>query len=128
MLNGLMLAERSLRVSMAKTSINKATGMTMGAMSPHAGVGVTQVSTKPNNDPDRVARTIHISGVDCQVTEHHLAQYFSVCGEVAAVRVSGDGLASPRFGWVEFGTLEAAYGALSLDGQVSVWTRFPPSG
>eukprot|EP00240_Pyramimonas_obovata_P013917 CAMPEP_0118921952 /NCGR_PEP_ID=MMETSP1169-20130426/1066_1 /TAXON_ID=36882 /ORGANISM="Pyramimonas obovata, Strain CCMP722" /LENGTH=197 /DNA_ID=CAMNT_0006862759 /DNA_START=85 /DNA_END=675 /DNA_ORIENTATION=+ len=114
MLNGLMLAERSLRVSMAKTGISKST---TSVASPIPGMGVTQISTKPNNEPERVARTIHMSGVDMQVTEQHLAQYFSVCGNVSAVRVSGDGLSQPRYAWVEFSTLEAAHGALSLDGQ-----------
>eukprot|EP00959_Pyramimonas_sp_CCMP1952_P291332 6094269-Pyramimonas_sp.AAC.1 len=122
MLNGLMLAERSLRVSMAKTGITRNTAT---VVHPIPGVGMTQISTKPNNEPERVARTIHISGVDMQVTEQHLAQYFSVCGTVSAVRVSGDGLAQPRYAWVEFSTQEAAYGALSLDGQVSTSTNSP---
>jgi hypothetical protein len=82
MLDGLMLAERSLRVSMAKTP--------------------------------RVARTIHISGVDGQVTEQHLAQYFSVCGEVCAVQLSR----AQRCAWVEFTTQESWQGSMSLDGQM----------
>jgi hypothetical protein len=71
MLNGLMLAERSLRVSMAKTGMSKpaadplTTGPTIGNM--RVGLGGQMITNKPNNDPERVARTIHISGVDGQV-------------------------------------------------------------
>lgn len=119
MLNGLMLAERSLRVSMAKTGINKpsvGSAPAGGGLRPMMGTGGG--GGRSNNDPDRVSRTIHIAGVDQQVTEQHLAQYFSVCGEVTAVRISGDGVTQPRFSWVEFSTRESAYGALSLDGQM----------
>ena len=127
MLNGLMLAERSLRVSMAKTGMSndKATpgppgggmsGPTLGNM--RQGLGGQMITNKPNNDPERVARTIHISGVDGQVTEQHLAQYFSVCGEVCAVRLSGDGRDAQRFAWVEFTTQESSQGSMSLDGQM----------
>lgn len=62
-----MLAERSLKVSMAKTGISKPDG---GGGGSGAGGGM---SVKPNNDPERVARTIHISGIDTQV----LPMYFT---------------------------------------------------
>mmetsp|Transcript_25823 Transcript_25823/g.31314 ORF Transcript_25823/g.31314 Transcript_25823/m.31314 type:complete len:417 (+) Transcript_25823:113-1363(+) len=127
MLNGLNLAERTIRVAMAKTPANKpATGLAAaaGMLNP-----ALFANGKPNNEPERVSRTIHMSGVDVQVSEQHLAQYFSVCGEVTAVRISGDGFNSTRYAWVEFAVLESAYGALSLDGQVlgSQQLRISPS-
>eukprot|EP00218_Dolichomastix_sp_CCMP3274_P005962 CAMPEP_0170162280 /NCGR_PEP_ID=MMETSP0033_2-20121228/77016_1 /TAXON_ID=195969 /ORGANISM="Dolichomastix tenuilepis, Strain CCMP3274" /LENGTH=350 /DNA_ID=CAMNT_0010399903 /DNA_START=598 /DNA_END=1650 /DNA_ORIENTATION=- len=108
MLNGLQLGERTLRVSMAKTG----SGGGGGGM----GMSTTGVP-RAVQDPDRVQRTIHIASVDPVANEQHLQAYFSVCGEVTAVRVSGDGFSTPRFGWVEFGTAEATTAALALDGQ-----------
>ena len=40
-------------------------GPTIGNM--RQGLGGQMITNKPNNDPERVARTIHISGVDGQV-------------------------------------------------------------
>merc|ERR1719271_383357 len=78
--------------------------------------GMGGMAPRPrNHDPSRVANTVHLSNVDFSLNEIHLAQYFSVCGEVVGVRIAGQ---ASKSGWVEFRTLEAAQAALSLNGQI----------
>merc|ERR1719428_1522907 len=51
--------------------------------------GMGGMAPRPrNHDPSRVANTVHLSNVDFSLNEIHLAQYFSVCGEVVGVRIA----------------------------------------
>ncbi|CAD7699212.1 unnamed protein product [Ostreobium quekettii] len=89
LLDGMQVYERSIRVSPAR------------------GGGPLR-----NNDPDRVNKTIHVAGIPMEdIEEDVLAEFFSHCGEVVAVRKSG------RFAWVEFATTPGMQAALSLDGE-----------
>eukprot|EP00899_Mesostigma_viride_P006534 jgi/Mesvir1/15882/Mv02790-RA.1 len=88
---------------MAKTSIS--------SLTPNK----VHVPAQKVGDAERVTRTIHVSGIDPRVTEHYLAQYFSCCGAVVAVRMTGD---ARKSGWVEFQSRESALAALGLDQQV----------
>lgn len=139
LLNGLFIAERPLKISMSKTSSTSSSSSSPSPLLAQSNPLLTSsmfsqpaLLTRPlahqsifgsslpapppkRQDPERVAKTIHIGGVDPQVSGTHLVQYFSVCGPVIGVRISGD--SSPRFAWVEFVTREAALSALSLDGQ-----------
>ena len=51
-----------------------------------------------------------------QLSEAMLVEYFSVCGPVTGVRVSGQN--NPRIAWIEFASNQSVLAALALDGQV----------
>ncbi|CAG9460471.1 unnamed protein product [Pedinophyceae sp. YPF-701] len=99
LLDGMEFGGLNLKVSMA-----------MGADNPGRQAGRP---VKLPDDPGRVARTIHISGVAFdEIPEVALADYFGYVGKVIAVRRSG------RFAWVEFETAEEAQKALACDGEL----------
>ena len=68
-------------------------------------------------DPEKVKRTVHVANLDVGITEEHLAQYFSACGALVAIRTSGGLTAQPRFAWIEFGSEQSAQAAVGLTGQ-----------
>eukprot|EP00191_Tetraselmis_sp_GSL018_P008332 CAMPEP_0177615486 /NCGR_PEP_ID=MMETSP0419_2-20121207/23475_1 /TAXON_ID=582737 /ORGANISM="Tetraselmis sp., Strain GSL018" /LENGTH=373 /DNA_ID=CAMNT_0019113135 /DNA_START=470 /DNA_END=1592 /DNA_ORIENTATION=+ len=139
-LNGLQLGDRAIRVSIAKqpgaAGAAGAAAGGYGSMMPFGsafGMGMqgmgNRVRTQKPQDPERVAKTIHIDNVDVSINEYHLAQYFGVCGAVVAVRIAGSPAQLKRKAWVEFQDLAAAQAAFQLDNQVvgSLAIRITPS-
>lgn len=65
---------------------------------------------------ENVKKTVYISDLDQQITEEHLANFFSECGVVVDCRVCGDPNSAMRFAFVEFQTFEGAVEALKMTG------------
>eukprot|EP00232_Nephroselmis_pyriformis_P015041 CAMPEP_0182880626 /NCGR_PEP_ID=MMETSP0034_2-20130328/16676_1 /TAXON_ID=156128 /ORGANISM="Nephroselmis pyriformis, Strain CCMP717" /LENGTH=351 /DNA_ID=CAMNT_0025013621 /DNA_START=98 /DNA_END=1150 /DNA_ORIENTATION=- len=125
-LNGLVLADRQMKISMAKSPItgpshampNMAMPNMMGGygMPNMMGSGNRPNANNPANE-ERKTRTVYIQGVDGALQETQLAQFFSVCGPILSARIAGNYGQSGRKGWVEFATVDAAYAANMLNGQ-----------
>lgn len=128
-LNGLQLADREIRVSMAKQSLTNSASAVMPSMlgypnlvNPYAAMmpsfGMPMARQRPAQDAEKVSRTIHIDNLDFGISEYHLAQYFGVCGNVSAVRIAGNPGAR-RKAWVEFHDPMSVQSAFQLDNQVT---------
>mmetsp|Transcript_6268 Transcript_6268/g.17539 ORF Transcript_6268/g.17539 Transcript_6268/m.17539 type:complete len:327 (+) Transcript_6268:289-1269(+) len=127
-LNGLQLADRQIKVSMAKQGLSPSPapmgfpGMGYGAMPgmygfPMPGMQGGSRMPKPQ-DQEKVARTIHVDNVDYSITEFHLAQFFGVIGTVTAVRIARSPGQVKHKAWVEFQSPAFAQAAFQLDNQV----------
>eukprot|EP01087_Luapelamoeba_hula_P013553 TRINITY_DN386_c0_g1_i2.p1 TRINITY_DN386_c0_g1~~TRINITY_DN386_c0_g1_i2.p1 ORF type:complete len:534 (+),score=100.61 TRINITY_DN386_c0_g1_i2:75-1604(+) len=119
-LSGTELDGRRLRITMSKNPIGSAPPESIRNSSP-GGAGASRRSsypgmTNPHDSPEMVSRTVYVSGVDPELTEDHLIQFFSVCGTVTQCRLCGDGRHPTRFAFVEFASVEAATTALGLSG------------
>ncbi|KAH3762679.1 Polyadenylate-binding protein [Pelomyxa schiedti] len=108
-LSGTELLGRQLRVMPSKTPITPPNPV-LGLPVPEQYLRKQQLSV------EQVARTVYVAGVDIQLTEEQVQQFFSVCGPVTAVRLCGDTGHPSRFAFVEFATIEAAMTAQSLSG------------
>ncbi|DBA74438.1 TPA: hypothetical protein ACH3X1_011189 [Trebouxia sp. C0004] len=152
-MNGLQLGDRQIRVSMAKAPARSASEQrpsndmlainliqaqaqarlmqlpAFNMLLPMSGVHTNNmVKTKrPHQDPDKVVRTVFVENVDDEMDEQGLAEYFSVCGEVTAVRLAGT--LGNRKAWIEFGTKESARSAREYDNTVlgTLTVRVRPS-
>jgi len=60
--------------------------------------------------------TVYVSGLDPQLTELNLRQFFSNCGQIVNVRLCGDLQHPTRFGFVEFTEPSSVLAAMSLTG------------
>jgi hypothetical protein len=141
MLNGLQLQDRALKVSLAKSGINSGSGAARapaaaaygaypgafpGAAQPYGmappsygggGYGAAAGrAPRGTEDPERVSRTVHLTGVDPSINELQLAQFFAGCGPVLAVRIGGDGAQPTKMAWLEFATAHGAAACVSLNG------------
>eukprot|EP01027_Heterolobosea_sp_BB2_P008966 GEZU01013279.1.p1 GENE.GEZU01013279.1~~GEZU01013279.1.p1 ORF type:complete len:296 (-),score=21.25 GEZU01013279.1:38-925(-) len=77
-----------------------------------------QSQPQSHHNPEQVARTIYIKGIDSGITDQQLLEFFSYCGPVTNFRLCGDINYPTRFAFFEFQTPEAASAALSLSGAV----------
>jgi len=123
-LNGLQLADREIRVSIAKqgqTPKSHPSLLSVGSpfqqYSEAVQVSHSKPRTKTVQDHEKILRTIHIDNIDFAITEFHLAQYFGVVGVVSAVRIASSG-SSNRKAWVEFRDVQSAEASFQLDNQV----------
>ncbi|PKU68270.1 polyadenylate-binding protein-interacting protein 9 [Dendrobium catenatum] len=78
---------------------------------------------------ESIRRTVYVSDIDHHITEEHLAELFSSCGQVVDCRVCGDPHSTLRFAFIEFDDDEGARAALSLGGAMlgSYLVRVLPS-
>lgn len=67
---------------------------------------------------DSIRRTVYVSDIDINVTEEHLAELFSSCGQVVDCRVCGDPHSVLRFAFIEFADEDGARAALRLGGMI----------
>merc|ERR1712078_396289 len=111
-MDGMTFMDRQLKVSIARTPLTNPALAAAAGQQPQQGYGaygqqqpaygqrpggygqmpggMGGMAPRPrNHDPSRVANTVHLSNVDFSLNEIHLAQYFSVCGEVVGVRIAG---------------------------------------
>jgi hypothetical protein len=140
MLNGLQLQDRALKVSLAKSGINSGGGagarapqaqsygaypgsygaaaaQPYGMMPSYGGYGAAPGrAPRGTEDPERVSRTVHLTGVDPSINELQLAQFFAGCGAVLAVRIGGDGAQPTKMAWMEFSSAQGAAACVSLHG------------
>lgn len=141
-LNGLHLADRDIRVSMAKQSSNSGGmsaanmgmygmqagmygfagaaaygGMGYAGMMGGGGGGGGRFKMPTPQEAERIAKTIHVDNVDSAITEFQMAQFFGVFGPVIAVRLAGNPSMGKRKAWVEFQNGPAAQAAFQMDNQ-----------
>ncbi|PKA51652.1 putative polyadenylate-binding protein [Apostasia shenzhenica] len=65
---------------------------------------------------ESIRRTVYVSDIDQNVTEEHLAELFSTCGQVVDCRICGDPHSILRFAFIEFSNEEGGRAALNLGG------------
>ncbi|KAK9839153.1 hypothetical protein WJX74_010616 [Apatococcus lobatus] len=72
---------------------------------------------RPHQDPSRVGRTVYLENVAADIDEQVLAEYFSACGDVVAVRL-GEKTVPQQLtikAWIEFRSQHAARTAREYD-------------
>ena len=67
---------------------------------------------------DEVKRTCYIGNLNPMITEEHICQLFSVCGNILYLKMAGEIGQQARFAFIEFNTVEAAHKAYELSGTV----------
>lgn len=68
----------------------------------------SQRSAQSLRTREKISRTVHIADLNPGVSESRLIAMFLHCGPVVDCRVCGDTMGHLRFGFIEFGTQEAA--------------------
>jgi len=115
-LTGTILCDRSLRIKMSKTPItppNPFIGNTPNALNFPQNLFTTARNVSPL---DLIPRTVYASGIDVQISEENLHEFFAICGRITNCRLCGDTAHPSRFAFIEFETIEAATAALGLSG------------
>eukprot|EP00891_Asterochloris_glomerata_P008471 jgi/Astpho2/8471/Aster-x1521 len=107
----LMQAQAQARLMQQLPAFNMLLGPLPGA--PPVVDSRGKAAQRPPQDPDRVARTIFVESVADNMNEQAIAEFFTACGEVIAVRLSA--AAGQKKAWVEFNTKDAARSAREYD-------------
>lgn len=135
-LNGMELGGRPIKVNPSKTGTTRKdpqqqqqqlmhqqsmmgmqTMMTGGASG--GGMQISPETGRPVrvHNPELLARTVHVSGMDPNLTEQHVLSFFNYCGQITNYRFCGDSPTN-RFAFIEFSAPEQASMAISLSGSV----------
>jgi len=65
---------------------------------------------------ERIPCTVYVSGIDQQLQEEHITQFFTICGPISNIRLCGDNDHHSKFAFIEFTTSEAAITAAAMSG------------
>jgi RNA recognition motif-containing protein len=107
-MNGTSLGRFSIKVSPSRTAIQPGTGPTSKA-----------INYNTPHYQDQIARTVYVGGVDVNVTEDDLQEFFQeACGPVVKVALAGDSDHASRFAFIEFADGDARNKALSKSGTI----------
>eukprot|EP01083_Nonionella_stella_P008808 25461_1 len=82
-----------------------------------AGMGVLMATQKRVEDILTVARTIYVGNLDTRVTEDQLRKFFTKCGTVLYIKMSGNQLQGARYCFIEFATQQEAQVAMCIHGK-----------
>ncbi|KAL1920554.1 uncharacterized protein VTP21DRAFT_931 [Calcarisporiella thermophila] len=119
-LSGLELGDRLIVVT-ATTSIAPS-----GTTASQSASGGNQAPINPvlplaHYDPakaEEIARTVYIGNLSSSLPEEEIIRFFSNCGPVAYLKMSGDATQPTRFAFMEFATLEGARAAMEMTGTI----------
>ncbi|PVU89641.1 hypothetical protein BB561_005231 [Smittium simulii] len=67
---------------------------------------------------EEIARTVYIGNISSQISDQELMDFFSCAGDVAYVKMAGDGMQPTRFAFIEFSTIAASQTAMGMSGVV----------
>eukprot|EP01028_Stygiella_incarcerata_P011424 TRINITY_DN645_c0_g3_i1.p1 TRINITY_DN645_c0_g3~~TRINITY_DN645_c0_g3_i1.p1 ORF type:complete len:519 (+),score=158.94 TRINITY_DN645_c0_g3_i1:74-1558(+) len=68
------------------------------------------------DERERLLRTMYVARISSMMTEMDIRRVFERCGEIVLIKICGNPTQETRFAFVEFGSMEGAIAAQSLDG------------